>query len=59
MEIICLKGGCPEAKENRKVCVSCGFERHERQRRLQLGLEELPSGLKGIVLRKDKSDDEE
>lgn len=53
----CLKGGCAYVSPNGAECRHCGFDADELQRRRALPLEELPNGLRGKRVSREKIPD--
>ena len=53
----CLKGGCAFVSPNGAECRRCGFDRGELRRRKALPLEELPNGLRGKRVGREKITD--
>ena len=50
----CLKGGCAYVSPNGAECRHCGFDAGEFKRRRELPLEELPNGLRGKRVGREK-----
>ena len=53
----CVKGGCACVGPNGAECRRCGFDRGELRRRKALPLEELPNGLRGKRVGREKIPD--
>lgn len=53
----CLKGGCAFVSPNGAECRHCGFDAGEFKRRRDLPLEELPNGLRGKRVGREKITD--
>lgn len=50
----CVKGGCARVSSNGQECKHCGFDAGEFKRRRELPLEELPNGLRGKRVGREK-----
>lgn len=50
----CLKSGCAYVSPNGAECRRCGFDAGEFKRRRELPLEELPNGLRGKRVGREK-----
>ena len=55
---ICLKNGCPEAKGHPEICLRCGFEEREHERRLRLPLTKGEDGLRRIYIHEKKDSEQ-
>nr|DAY81971.1 MAG TPA: hypothetical protein [Caudoviricetes sp.] len=53
----CLQGGCAYVSPNGAECRRCGFDAGEFKRRRELPLEELPNGLRGKRVGREKIPD--
>lgn len=53
----CLKGGCAHVSSGGQECRHCGFDADEIQRRKALPLVELPNGLRGKRVGREKIPD--